>query len=141
MKAPSTPSHEQILEIVKLRHKSDLMTDVELLSYIEEVGQFICNYCVRPYVPWNLRFTWANMVRDLVVYTEELHRTPADLDGQDLDFSDISSVKIGDLTVGMGDKYRSNQRSRTLQSHDLKEALDGMLLNYREDLNRFRRIW
>ena len=63
--------------------------------------------------------------------------TPEDpMDG--LDVSDLSSIKVGDTSVYIGDKYRSNQRSRTLQSHNAN--LDEIVMGYTKQLNQFRRI-
>ena len=95
------------------------------------------NYCQIPRVPPQLHFVWANMSIDLILYLIEMNNTPQDpLDG--LDVSDLSSVKIGDTSVFIGDKYRSNMRSRTLQSHNAN--LDEIVMNYTKQLNQFRRI-
>ena len=137
---------EQYLEVVKIvKAKNKRITDAEkgglddeaILLNVKEVEQSILNYCQIPRVPPQLHFVWANMSVDLLLFQIESNYTPEDpLDG--LDVSDLSSVKVGDTSVYIGDKYRSNQRSRTLQSHNAN--LDEIVMNYTKQLNQFRRI-
>lgn len=137
---------EQYLEVVKIvKAKNNRITDMErgglndeeILLNVKEVEQSILNYCQIPRVPPQLHYVWANMSVDLILYFIEINNTPEDpLDG--LDVSDLSSVKVGDTSVYIGDKYRSNQRSRTLQSHDVN--LDEIVMGYTKQLNQFRRI-
>ena len=137
---------DQYLEVVKIvKAKNKRITDKErggmddesILLAVKEVEQSILNYCQIPGVPPQLHFVWANMSVDLLLYQVESNYTPTDpLDG--LDVSDLSSVKVGDTSVYVGDKYRSNPRSRTLQSHNAN--LDELVMNYTKQLNQFRRI-
>ena len=137
---------EQYLEVVKIvKAKNKRITDMEkggmddeaILLAVKEVEQSILNYCQIPGVPPQLHFVWANMSVDLILFQIESNYTPEDpLDG--LDVSDLSSVKVGDTSVYIGDKYRSNQRSRTLQSHNAN--LDELVMGYTKQLNQFRRI-
>lgn len=136
--------YEEVLKLVKLKNKRILnmnaggLIDEEIICNIQEVEQSILNYCDIPRVPNQLKFVWANMTVDLVLYTIEMNYSPQDpLDG--LDVSDLSSVKVGDTSVYIGDKYRSNQRSRILQSHNAN--LDEIVMNYTKQLNQFRRIF
>jgi hypothetical protein len=133
----------QIVGIVKKKNKRITnmekggLDDEQILLNVKEVEQSILNYCQIPRVPPQLHFVWANMSVDLILYSIEMNNTPEDpLDG--LDVSDLSSVKIGDTSVFIGDKYRSNLRSRTLQSHNAN--LDELVMNYTKQLNQFRRI-
>lgn len=137
---------EQYLEVVKIvkaknKRITDMdnggLTDDEILINVKEVEQSILNYCQIPRVPPQLHFVWANMSVDLILYLIEINNKPEDpLDG--LDVSDLSSVKVGDTSVYIGDKYRSNIRSRTLQSHNAN--LDEIVMGYTKQLNQFRRI-
>lgn len=137
---------EQYLEVAKIvKTKNKRITDMEngglddeqLLLNIQEVEQSILNYCQIPRVPPQLNFVWANMSVDLILYLIEMNNKPEDpLDA--IDVSDLSSVKVGDTSVYVGDKYRSNMRSRILQSHNAN--LDEIVLNYTKQLNQFRRI-
>lgn len=137
---------EQCLEVVKIvKAKNKRVTDMErgglndeeILLNVKEVEQTILNYCQIPRVPPQLNFVWANMSVDLILYLIEMNNTPEDpMDG--LDVSDLSSIKVGDTSVFIGDKYRSNQRSRILQSHNTN--LDELVMGYTKQLNQFRRI-
>ena len=137
---------EQYLEVVKIvKSKNKRITNMEngglddesILLNVKEVEQTILNYCQIPRVPPQLHYVWANMTVDLALYLIEMNNTSEDpLDG--LDVSDLSSIKVGDTSVFIGDKYRSNQRSRTLQSHNAN--LDEIVMNYTKQLNQFRRI-
>lgn len=143
----SMPTREeqyaQVTALVKMKNKritnfSDGgLHDEEIRGYIMEVEQSILNYCQIPQVPTPLHFVWANMAVDLILYHIEMNNKPDDpMDG--LDVSDLSSIKVGDTSVFIGDKYRSNARSRTLQSHNAN--LDEIVMNYTKQLNQFRRI-
>ena len=132
-----------VVEIVKAKNKriTDLenggLLDDEILLNVKEVEQSILNYCQIPRVPPQLNFVWANMSVDLILYSIEMNNKPEDpLDS--LDVSDLSSVKVGDTSVYVGDKYRSNMRSRILQSHNAN--LDEIVMSYTKQLNQFRRI-
>lgn len=141
-----TRKEEQYLEIVKIIKAKNKritnmekggLTDDEILMNVKEVEQTILNYCQIPGVPPQLNYVWANMTVDLILYSIEMNNTPEDpLDG--LDVSDLSSIKVGDTSVYVGDKYRSSLRSRTLQSHNAN--LDELVMAYTKQLNQFRRI-
>lgn len=137
---------DQYLEVVKIvKAKNKRITDMEnggladddILLNVKEVEQSILNYCQIPRVPPQLNYVWANMAVDLILYLIEINNKPEDpLDA--LDVSDLSSVKVGDTSVYVGDKYRSNMRSRILQTHNAN--LDEIVMNYTKQLNQFRRI-
>lgn len=132
-----------VVKIVKAKNKriTDMenggLTDDEILVNVQEVEQTILNYCQIPRVPPQLHFVWANMTVDLILYFIEMNNKPEDpLDG--LDVSDLSSIKVGDTSVYIGDKYRSNLRSRILQTHNAN--LDELVMGYTKQLNQFRRL-
>lgn len=137
---------DQYLEVVKIiKAKNKRITEMdnggleddEILMNVKEVEQTILNYCQIPRVPPQLNFVWANMTVDLILYSIEMNNKPEDpLDG--LDVSDLSSIKVGDTSVYIGDKYRSNLRSRILQTHNAN--LDELVMGYTKQLNQFRRI-
>lgn len=137
---------EQYLEVVKIiKAKNKRITnmengglnDEEILLNVKEVEQTILNYCQIPRVPPQLHYVWANMSVDLILYLIEMNNTLEDpLDA--LDVSDLSSVKVGDTSIYVGDKYRSNLRSRILQTHNAN--LDELVMAYTKQLNQFRRI-
>ena len=132
-----------VVKIVKAKNKriTDMehggLNDEDILMNVQEVEQTILNYCQIPRVPPQLNYVWANMTVDLILYFIEMNNKPED-PLEALDVSDLSSVKIGDTSVYIGDKYRSNLRSRILQTHNAN--LDELVMNYTKQLNQFRRI-
>lgn len=134
--------YPKIKQIVYLKAE-DLFTGDKAISedlimlLIAEIEQVIINYCFLPDVPVALDYTWANMVVDTARYEAEKAYKPTDpMDV--IDPSDLSSVKVGDTSVFIGDKYRSNLRSLILQTHTAD--LDDIIYSYRSQLNRFRRL-
>ena len=128
----------ELVKIVKQKQKKITLTDDEILACLKEVEQEIKNYCRIPEVPVALKYVWCNMSIDLLLYQYEVNTTPNDV-LEAFDPSDVSTIKVGDTSISLGDKYRNNARSRTLQSHN--SNLDDIVLNYRAQLNRFRRLW
>lgn len=128
----------ELAKIIKQKHKKVTFTDEDILSGLQEIEQTIKNYCKIPSVPEALKYVWCNMTIDLLLYNHETNTTPDDV-LEAFDPSDVSSIKVGDTTIALGDKYRNNVRSRTLQSHNAN--LDTIVMNYNAQLNQFRRLW
>ena len=128
----------ELVKIIKQKQRKVTFTDDDILSALKEVEQEIKNYCRIPSVPEALKYTWCNMSIDLLLYNHEVNTTPDDV-LEAFDPSDVSSIRVGDTTISLGDKYRNNSRSRTLQSHNAN--LDDIITNFRAQLNRYRRIW
>ena len=135
-----------VLEItlakVKALVDSGAITEVDAQLAIDEVELVIRNYCnieETSDIPEALRFTWANMAIDLLKYTYETNRADAGAGGTtEVDASEVSSLKIGDTQISLGGSGSTSQRSRTLRSH--AAALDQLIMNHREQLNKFRRV-
>lgn len=127
-----------LLEIVvaKLHNKVDELT---CQIAIEEVEQAIKNYCNIDKVPGELKFIAANMAVDLVRY----ERAIIGEDTEELDeisLSDVTAIKIGDTNISLGKGAESSVVDRAKDSH--KPDLDKIVLNYKEQLNGFRRmVW
>ena len=130
--------YAELIKIIRQKQKKVIFTDDDILAGLKEVEQAIKNYCSVPSVPVALSYTWCNMTLDLLLYQHEVNTTPNDV-LEAFDPSDVSTVKIGDTSISLGDKYRNNVRSRTLQSHNAN--LDDIVTNYRQQLNGFRRLW
>lgn len=128
----------ELVKIIKQKQTKVAFTDDDILAALQEVEQVIKNYCSIPAVPDALRYTWCNMSIDLLLYNHEVNTTPNDV-LEAFDPSDVSTIKLGDTSISLGDKYRSNARSRTLQSHQAN--LDAIVTNYKAQLNQFRRLW
>lgn len=126
-----------ILEIVRNKVKNDAITDTDLTIAIDEVQVSILNYCNIDEVPDSLVYTWANMAADLSKYQYQSTVTGDDvLDG--FDASDVSAIKIGDTNISLAGGSSANERNKSLKSHT--PNLDDIVTNYREQLNKFRRM-
>lgn len=128
----------ELVRIIKQKQTKVEFSDSDILAALQEVEQVIKNYCLIPSVPEALKYTWCNMSIDLLLYNHEVNTTPDDVLNA-FDPSDVSTIKVGDTSISLGDKYRSNARSRTLQSHQAN--LDDIVTNYKAQLNQFRRLW
>lgn len=126
-----------ILEIVRNKVKNDAITDTDLTIAIDEVQVSILNYCNIDEVPDSLVYTWANMAADLSKYQYESTVTG---DGvlDEFDASDVSAIKIGDTNISLAGGSSTNSRNKVLKSHT--PNLDDIVMNYREQLNKFRRM-
>lgn len=125
-----------VLEILSLKTSNASITEPDKLLAIGEVEQSIKNYCNIDEVPEALNYIWANMALDLVNYNFESNNQAGDTIATDP--SDVSSIKVGDTQIQLGGGTGS--RANVLRSH--KPNLDQIVMNYREQLNKFRRmVW
>lgn len=131
-------NYVELSTIIKRKRTKVVFDDNDILLALQEVEQAIKNYCSISEVPEALKYTWCNMSIDLLLYNHEVNTTPDDVLNA-FDPSDVSTIKVGDTSLSLGDKYRNNQRSRTLQSHEAD--LDEIVMNYKAQLNHFRRLW
>lgn len=130
-------SYTALLAIVNVKTKSKFeATDIMLA--LEEVEQAIKNYCNIAEVPKALYFTWANMAIDLLSYNYETNRASDTMPVASVPV-DVTEVKMGDTTFKMGDGPNQDPRTKALRSH--MPNLDDIVMNYRQQLNLFRRIW
>lgn len=131
----------ELVRIVEQKQTLVTMTEDQIIAALQEVEQVIKNYCAIPQVPVALKYTWSNMAIDLLLYQAAANADPeSDDSGLDnLEMADVQSLKIGDTTVTLGAKSSTNQRGAALKSH--VAILDDIVLNYRAQLNQFRRLW
>lgn len=122
----------------KGKYDEEKMTPDFIGGYVDEVSQGVKNYCMIPNILMPMKYIVANICTDYILYDNELAKD-INIDELDIDPADLSSIKIGDLNIGLGDKYRSNMRKTFLNAHDFD--LDKLILDYKSQLNRFRRIW
>ena len=126
-----------VLEIVRAKIKNPAITELDIQLAINEVEEVIKNYCNIDTIPEALKFTWANMSVDLIRYQHELN-TNADDVLAGIDASDVSNLKIGDTQIAL--QGNNSERSKILKSH--RPNLDQIVMNYKQQLNRFRRmVW
>lgn len=126
-----------ILEITRSKVHIPNITDETLQFSIDEVEQVIKNYCVIDEIPSGLYYTWANMTRDLVLY--EYHSNPTNAStNTEINMDDVTTVKVGDTQISIGDGGKTTDKGKAKASHKLN--IDGITMNYRQQLNQFRRL-
>ena len=125
-------------EILAAKLPATEITSVQRELALSEIEQEILNYCNITKVPPALYFTQVNMARDLLLYEQELNQPPDDGEGTEAALSGkVSSISEGDTTVAFGNKSTAEEdRARLLGGH--RDMLDALILNYREQLNKFR---
>lgn len=129
--------YDDLTAIVKRKQTKVNLTDNEIWFALEEVEAVIKNYCQISEVPAALKFTWCNMCVDLLLYQYEANVKPEDLIVE-VDAGAVSDVKVGDTSISFSDGSGSGTRGRNLKSHN--SNLDSIVMNYRAQLNQFRRI-
>lgn len=136
-----TEFETRVLDIIESRIGFSISSS-EILGYVREIEQFIINYCCVPEVPKALLYTVANMSIDLLgfydIRKQDLSADSGDGDSQLELVGGVSSVRVGDTTIKVGDvggTIATNARN----SH--RANLDAVVMNYRSQLNMFRRIW
>ena len=130
-----------VLEIVKLKLKDTGISDEMCILAVDEVEQVIKNYCSIESVPEELKYTWANMAVDSAKYQfASTNNDTSKLD--DISVGDVSSIKVGDTNISFATNGNgaTTERERALKSHN--SNLDNIVMNYKEQLNKFRRmVW
>lgn len=138
-----TDEYKAVLKQIISNKLSETINDIDIEMSIEEVEQYVLNYCMISSVPYALRFVMANMVVDLLNY-QYYKKTKSDTPSGSGDtgvvgIGNISNIKIGDTEVKLGSWNIADNRTMALKSHT--PNLDVVLFNYNEQLNRFRRIF
>lgn len=133
----------EVAEIVKNILKDPDIPEQDIQLSITEVEQAIKNYCCVPSVPQQLNFVWARMVVDLIRYDTAVNME-ASSDAPDLGLETnwnitVGSINMGDTSVKAGELDYSSPKYKALNSHTAD--LDSIVLNYKNQLNSFRRIW
>lgn len=134
-----------VKQIVKTKLGVDSPSDALLDINIDEIEQAILNYCNIDVVPKQLMYTFANMVCDINTYDSQVVKdnTPATEENEgdiEIPASGINSVRVGNTTVTFGSGSDTSVRNRALRSHEAD--LDSLILNYKAQLNKFRRmVW
>lgn len=124
-------------EIVRAKIKDEAITELDIQLAVSEVEEVIKNYCSIDTIPDALKFTWANMAVDLIRYQYESNIGTDDVLAG-IDVSDVSNLKIGDTQIAL--QGNNSERGRILKSH--RPNLDQIVMNNKEQLNRFRRmVW
>lgn len=125
--AVKTADKADVLALVKTRlHLAGDSLDALIESYVDEIEQRILHYCNLTQVPAGLRWTWASMVIDA------LRIEQPSVDEIDATADRGASVRVGDTSV--------TPSSAGGVTNTSKSVIDQVVLNYRVDLNRYRRL-
>ena len=116
----------EVLATVKLRLGLDDSHDALIDSYVQEIGQRILHYTNLSEIPATLEHTWASMVIDA------LRIEQSNLPG-------IAETTGGGESVTVGDTSTAPAKTAGL-TNTAKSVIDEVVLNYRVDLNRYRRL-
>lgn len=119
-------TNKDIWPVVKLRLDLDDGQKDLVETYIDEIGRRILHYCNLSEIPAGLKMTWSSMVIDA------LRIEQPNMDGIEETTSGGESVKIGDTSV--------SPASGSVLTNASKSVIDQVVLNYRVDLNRYRRL-
>ena len=108
---------------------------------LDEVRQAICNYCNIDFVPLELKYVWANMVVDLWRWMQSLAVDNSSSGQPNVSGMSVmvSSLKEGDTTVNFS-AATSAHSVQAGSAHSIAGALDQVVTNYQDQLNRFRRV-
>lgn len=88
---------------------------------LDEAAQLIKNYCNRPFVPWQLNYTWANMAQDIIIGRYMKSGTG------DIPDHEIASIRAGDMTISRGADFVAHRVN-----------VDDLTKIYAAELNNFR---
>lgn len=118
---------DEVVKLVKARLRlTDDSLDALIESYVDEIEQRILHYCNLTQVPAGLRWTWASMVIDA------LRIEQSSVDEIDATADRAASVQVGDTSVSPSSAGGVTNTS--------KAVIDQVVLNYRVDLNRYRKL-
>lgn len=111
-------------DIIKAKTSGIELQDIEINLALEEVEVAFKNYCSRYDIPDQARFLVANLAVDLL---KSQHS--GDGDGSDVPAGELGSITVDDVSLS----FDASKRSHVVN-------LDDILLNYREQLNQFRKM-
>lgn len=136
-----------IADIVKTQLGVDTPSEPLLNLTIDEVEQEIKNFCNIKEVPRELTYTFANIVVDLFRYRQEfINATKKLVEGEEEDDDitinegNMNSIRVGDTTITFGSGSDTMVYNKNMRSHQAN--LDDVILNYKAQLKKFRRmVW
>jgi hypothetical protein len=117
-----------------------LSADFDLTDFVLEAEEAIKNYCNICEVPFALKFVWANMALDLLRWEIEMAAENSGSGGAASIDGSVSSIQSGDTTVSFSTSDTGSSDSNPKYAHSIKAGVDGIILNYIDQLNKFRRI-
>lgn len=104
------------------------------------VGRSIRNFCNRDDIPRELESVWSSMVVDYVRWAEAVKRQN-DPSGSVASTAGARISSITELSVSaqFGDDTTS-QAAQSASAHSVASGVEGVIMDYRDQLYRFRRM-
>jgi len=128
---------------VVLRRCSDLGIEPpnSLQDFVEEVQLAIFNHCNILEVPDELLYTWVGMTIDYLQWMRSARKLSSEESepGKSSTPTMLTSIREGDTTLGFSSDA-NNPDVKNSGAHSMEKALDRIVLNYEDALNRFRRV-
>ena len=118
----------------------DVNAEIDIV--VDDVAQSVCNYCNISEVPLELRYVWSNMVVDYFRWLLTLKKKLTEGNGNPGESSTstvLTSIKEGDTTLAFAADTIA-QETQALNAHTLAGSVDRIVMNYTDQLNRFRKV-
>ena len=110
---------------------------------VDQAESTILNYCNISEVPSPLKFVWSSMALDILRWQYGLNASSPSATGTGSEKpvlpTVITGITEGDASVSLAVDTES-QRVKDSRAHNLSSTIDGMVLDYVNQLNRFRRM-
>lgn len=112
------------MDIIRAKTASLSIEEMDIRIALEEVETAFRNHCNRSDIPNDARFVIANLAVDLIKSQHGDVNSSADAPA-----GELASISVDDVNLS----FDANARAHTVN-------LDDLLLNYREQMNRFRKM-
>ena len=132
--------------VAKVKHSLQRLYDVDLevydeslLDVVDEAGQAILNYCNLQEVPRELFHVWKRLSLDLYAFEAA---SKAESSGESTSPSlagVVTGITEGDASISLA-VDASSQNAKALNAHNVASGVDGFILDYKDQLNRYRRV-
>ncbi len=116
---------------LKLGNVAETIPEEMINMCIAEITVKIKEYCNITKIPEGLRYTHANMVVDLINYNVSQLGTTGSDNNLETPTGTLSNVSLGDMKIS----FDTSSSGTTHNSN-----LDDIVMNYRETLNKYRKV-
>lgn len=120
---------DEVVAAIKMRMNNPVNLDGVILSYALEIEWRIKNYCQINVVPDGLKYIWIAMVVDILKTEQSTNDEVSEV----IDTSG-DNIKIGDTSITGGSSNAAANKAMN------KPVIDDVVVNYRVDLNRYRKM-
>lgn len=117
----------------------DVPADADAAVLAAAVGRAIRNFCNRDDIPTALESVWASMVVDYVRWTTAVKAQGDSSVATATPIGRISSINELSVSVQYADDT-SSQAAQSASAHSVASGIDGIVLDYKDQLYRFRRM-